>query len=314
MSGPADTRAAPAVTARSPWRRWGGLAAGLLVLGFMAWALVDGWSTVSSYDWDLEPGLLVLGILVMLLFYLASALGYGAIIDRLHHPGPRPLVTLSIWARSLLGRYVPGNVLMVLGRVVLSHERGVPRRSTLAATVYEQALSLGVAAAASVIFIGVYEGRSDSRLWLLALVPLGLVLLDPRIFGPVSSWLLRKAGREPLPRLLAPRPLAGLLGWYVVIAVLCGLGIWLLVRSAAGAEAGGPAFVGLAFLLSFAVSMIAFVFPAGLGVREGTFALALSQNVPGSVAVALSVGTRLMLSLVELAFIGAVVLLERRRR
>jgi hypothetical protein len=314
MSRPAETGAAPAVTARSPWRRWGGLAAGLLVLGFMAWALVDGWSTVSSYDWDLEPGLLVLGILVMLLFYLASALGYGAIIDRLHHPGPRALVTLSIWARSLLGRYVPGNVLMVLGRVVLSHERGVPRRSTLAATVYEQALSLGVAAAASVIFIGVYGGRSDSRLWLLALVPLGLVLLDPRIFGPVSSWLLRKAGREPLPRLLAPRPLAGLLGWYVVIAVLCGLGIWLLVRSAAGAEAGGPAFVGLAFLLSFAVSMIAFVFPAGLGVREGAFALALSQNVPGSVAVALSVGTRLMLSLVELAFIGAVVLLERRRR
>jgi len=312
---PADgAGAAPAMAARSPWRRWGGLAAGLLVLGFMAWALVDGWSTVSSYDWDLEPGVLVLGILVLLAFYLTSALGYGAIVDRLHHPGPRPLVTLSIWARSLLGRYVPGNVLMVLGRVVLSHEQGVPRRVTLAATVYEQALSLGVAAAGGVIWIAAFAGDGDARLWLLALVPLGLVLLDPRVFGPASSWVLRKAGREPLPRLLATRPLLGLLGWYAGIAVLGGLGIWLLVRSAAGAEAGGPAFVGLAFLLSFAVSMIAFIFPSGLGVREGAFALALAQNVPGSVAVALSVGARLVLSLVELAFIGAVVLLERRRR
>ena len=292
----------------------GGLAAGLLVLGFMAWALVDGWSTVSSYDWDLEPGVLVLGILVLLAFYLTSALGYGAIVNRLHHPGPRPLVTLSIWARSLLGRYVPGNVLMVLGRVVLSHEQGVPRRVTLAATVYEQALSLGVAAAGGVIWIAAFAGDGDARLWLLALVPLGLVLLDPRVFGPASSWVLRKAGREPLPRLLATRPLLGLLGWYAGIAVLGGVGIWLLVRSAAGAEAGGPAFVGLAFLLSFAVSMIAFIFPSGLGVREGAFALALAQNVPGSVAVALSVGARLVLSLVELAFIGAVVLLERRRR
>jgi uncharacterized membrane protein YbhN (UPF0104 family) len=61
------------------------------------------------------------------------------------------------------------------------------------------------------------------------------------------------------------------------------------------------------------VSMIAFVFPSGLGVREGAFALALSQNVPGSVAVALSVGTRLVLTLVELAFIGAVVIAERHR-
>jgi hypothetical protein len=302
------------MAARSPWRRWGGLAAGLLVLGFMAWALVDGWSTVSSYDWDLEPGILVLGVLVLLAFYLTSALGYGAIVDRLHHPGPRPLVTLSIWARSLLGRYVPGNVLMVLGRVVLSHEQGVPRRVTLAATVYEQALSLGVAAAGGVIWIAAFAGGGDARLWLLALVPLGLVLLDPRLFGPASSWLLRKAGREPLPRLLATRPLLGLLGWYAGIAVLGGLGIWLLVRSAAGAEAGGPAFVGLAFLLSFAISMIAFVFPSGLGVREGAFALALAQNVPGGVAVALSVGSRLVLSLVELAFIGGVVLLERRRR
>ena len=315
MAQPADgAGAAPAMAARSPWRRWGGLAAGLLVLGFMAWALVDGWSTVSSYDWDLEPGVLVLGILVLLAFYLTSALGYGAIVDRLHHPGPRPLVTLSIWARSLLGRYVPGNVLMVLGRVVLSHEQGVPRRVTLAATVYEQALSLGVAAAGGVIWIAAFAGDGDARLWLLALVPLGLVLLDPRVFGPASSWVLRKAGREPLPRLLATRPLLGLLGWYAGIAVLGGVGIWLLVRSAAGAEAGGPAFVGLAFLLSFAVSMIAFIFPSGLGVREGAFALALAQNVPGSVAVALSVGARLVLSLVELAFIGAVVLLERRRR
>jgi len=315
MARPADgAGAAPPMAARSPWRRWGGLAAGLLVLGFMGWALVDGWSTVSSYDWDLEPGILVLGVLVLLAFYLTSALGYGAIVDRLHHPGPRPLVTLSIWARSLLGRYVPGNVLMVLGRVVLSHEQGVPRRVTLAATVYEQALSLGVAAAGGVIWIAAFAGDGDARLWLLALVPLGLVLLDPRLFGPASSWLLRKAGREPLPRLLATRPLLGLLGWYAGIAVLGGLGIWLLVRSAAGAEAGGPAFVGLAFLLSFAISMIAFVFPSGLGVREGAFALALAQNVPGGVAVALSVGSRLVLSLVELAFIGGVVLLERRRR
>jgi uncharacterized membrane protein YbhN (UPF0104 family) len=71
--------------------------------------------------------------------------------------------------------------------------------------------------------------------------------------------------------------------------------------------------VGLAFLLSFAVSMLAFVFPSGLGVREGAFALALSQNLPGSVAVAVAVGTRLVLTLVELAFIGAVALAGRRR-
>jgi uncharacterized membrane protein YbhN (UPF0104 family) len=72
--------------------------------------------------------------------------------------------------------------------------------------------------------------------------------------------------------------------------------------------------VGLAFLVSFAISVIAFLFPSGLGVREGAFALALAQNVPTGVAVALSVGTRLVMTLVELAFIAVVVLVDRRHR
>ena len=311
MNSPPEVAAEPAPA--SPWRRRLGFLAGLLVLAFLVLALVDGWSAVSEYDWNLQPGLLALGCLVLLAFYLASGAGYIAIIERLHHGGPPRLAMLSIWARSLLGRYVPGNVLMVLGRVVLSHDRGIPRRATLAATVYEQLLALGVAAAGAVVFVAAYGGGGGWRLWLLALVPLGLLALHPRIFGPASTAVLRLAKREPLPRLIPPAPLAGLVAWYALTAGLLGVGIWLLVRSAAGADAGSPAFVGLAFLLSFAVSTLAFIFPSGLGVREGAFALALSQSLPGSVAVALSVGVRVMLTSVELVFIGAAVLAGRRR-
>jgi hypothetical protein len=302
---------------RGPWRRWGGLAAGLLVLGFLGYALVDGWAAVSEYDWDVDPGLLALGCLVLLVFYLASALGYRAVMDELHQPPLPGRVTVSIWARSLLGRYVPGSVVMILGRVVLSHERGVPRKATLAGMAYEQLLSVGVAAAGGVAFIALYgtgDGDGgDARVWLLALLPLGLLALHPRVFGPASAWLLRRARREPLPRLLAGRPLAAVLAWYAGTAVLLGAGIWLTVRAAAGPEAGGPAFVGLAFLLSFAVSMVAVIFPSGLGIREGAFALALAQNVPGGVAVALSVGSRLVLTLVELLFVALAVLAGRHR-
>lgn len=311
MTNPPPEAVAPA--RRGPWRRWGGLAAGLLALGFLAWALADGWSAVTEYQWDLHPGLLTLGLLTLLVFYAVSGLGYGAIVDRLHHPGPPPLVTLSIWARSLIGRYVPGSVVMVVGRVVLSHERGVPRRASVAAMAYEQLLSVGVAAAAGVAFIGLYGDGGDGRTWLLLLLPLGLLGLHPRVFGPVSSWLLRRGRREPLDRLIGTRPLLGLVGWYTGAAALLGLGVWLLVRAAAGAEAGGPGFVGLAFLLSFAVSMVAVIFPSGLGIREGAFALALAQNVPGGVAVALSVGSRLALTLVELVFVAGVVLIGRGR-
>lgn len=304
----------PAPARRLDRRRLVGLVAGLLVLGFLGFAIVDGWSRVAAYDWRLRPLPLVGGLVVLAAFYLASGVAYGAILARLHPGGPPARVMLSIWARSLLGRYVPGNVLMVASRVVLSHERGVPRRASLAATVYEQALSLGVAAAGAVAFVALYSdlGQGD-LLWLLALVPAALALLHPRAFGPISAWLLRRARREPLTRLLSAREVAALAGGYALVAALLALGVWLLVLSAAGAQAGGVGLVGLGFLLAFAVSILAFVFPSGLGVRDGAFALVLTQTLPGAVAVAISVGVRLVLTLVELAFVGAVALRGRGR-
>ena len=243
-----------------------------------------------------------------------SGLGYTAIQDDIHHPGPPRRVTMAISAKSLLGRYVPGNVLMVLGRVVLAYERGVPRRVTLAVTTYEQVLTIGVAAGAAVLYVGLYAGdERDARLWFLALLPLGLLFLHPRVFGLLTAWALRKVGREPLPRLIPMGRLVALLGWYTLVAVVLGVGVWLGVRAAAGPEAGGLAEIGLAFLLSFAVSMVAFIFPSGLGVREGAFALALAQNVPTGVAVALAVGARVLLTVVELVVIAVLAYLGRDR-
>lgn len=302
----------PASPRGGPWRRRLGLAAGLLICVFLGYALVRGWGEVRAYEWDLRWGPFIAGTAVLVVFYAASAAGYVLILERLHHPCPPRSVVTSIWGRSLLGRYVPGSVLMVLGRVVLSHERGVPKRASAAAMVYEWLLSVGVAAAASVLFVAVY-GIGGDAVWYVALLPLGLIALHPRIFGPVSAWALRKAGREPLARTIGPGALLGLVGWFALVAALLGLAMWLLVVSAAGTGAGGPVFVGAAFLLSFAVSAVAVIIPSGLGVREGVFALALAGKVPEGVAVALAVGSRLMLTLVELAFVAVAVLVARRR-
>ena len=309
--------AGDAVTApptRSRARRLAGLAAGLAILAFLAYGLVDSWSVVRDYDWQLRPVPLAGAVLVLAAFYATSGAAYARIVGLLQPQGPPTVVTISVWARSLLGRYVPGNVLMVLGRVVLAYERGTSRRVTLAATVYEQILALVVAAVAAVAFVAL-SGEVGGRwgLALLALVPLGFAALHPRVFGPVTSWLLTRLGREPLPVLLSARGLAGLCLWYAAAATLLGLGVWLSLYAAVGSQAGGPAYVGAAFLLSFVVSTVAFIFPSGLGVREGVFAAALTTNVPGGVAVALAVGARLLLTLVELAFVGAMVLWDRRR-
>lgn len=300
---------------RSGRRRAIGLAAGALVIGFLGWGVARGWDTVRDFDWDLHPGWIAGGLALLAAFYLASALGYAEIVARLHPGGPPRTLVADIWARSLLGRYVPGNVLMVAGRVVLGAEAGIPRRRSLAATVYEQALALAVAAVGGVVAVAAYgEIAGGAPIWLVALVPLILVPLHPRIFRPAADWVLARARREPLGEPLGTRAVALLAVWYAVAAVLLAAGVWALVRSAAGPQAGGPVLVGGGFLLAFTVSMLAFVFPSGLGVREGAFALVLANRLPDEVAIAVAVGVRLALTAVEIGFVAAAALAARGAR
>jgi len=295
-------------------RRALGAVAGVLVLGFLVAGLVDGWNTVSAYDWDVDPAWLVAGLAGLLVMYLAGGVVYAEILARLHEPAPPLRATVSVWARSLLGRYVPGTVLMVVGRAAMAQRQGVPPRVTVAAMAYEQALTLAAAGVASAGFLVAY-GNLGHRGWAwasVAVVPVALIALHPRCFRPLSGWALARLRREPLPAFLSGRQVAWVFGSYLLTMGVLGLAAWALVRAAAGPQAGGPAFVGLAYVLTFLLSTLAFVFPSGLGLREGAFALALSHTLPTSVAVACAVGVRLVLTVFELGFVGAATIVGRR--
>jgi uncharacterized membrane protein YbhN (UPF0104 family) len=295
-------------------RRAVGLAAGVAILVFLALGVFEGWDKVADYDWQIEPAEAVAGFAALLVMYLMSALGYVLILGRLAHKHVPRARFVAVWARSLLGRYVPGNVLMVAGRLVLGQEAGIPRKVSLAASVYEQALSLGASAACGLVLLAGYgAGKIGPAAWLVAIVPLALLVLDPRLFGRLSSRLLRRFGREPLEALLSGRQLLALFAWYLVTVAFLALGVGLLVRSAVGSGAGSLLYVGLSFLLSFVISMLAFVFPSGLGIREGAFALLLGRDLPGGVAITISAGVRLVITLAELVFVGLAVLFARER-
>ena len=292
-------------------RRVVGLLVGLLIVAFLAGSVAKGWSVVSAYEWDVDIPALAGSLLVLAAYLLLSGLGYVAMLERLAGRRLPRARLLGTWARSILARYVPGNVLMVAGRVVLGREAGVSGRTSLAASVYEQALILGLSAcaAASLLLFGDL-GQGD-WVWVVAVVPFGLVLLHPRLFGPIANWLLARIGREPLEGLLSGREVLVFAAWYALTLTVLGFGVWWCVHALVGAQAGGPLFVGAGFLLSFVASTLAFIFPSGLGVREGVLALVLAKDLPGEVAIAAAAAVRLALTFVELSFTGLVVVAER---
>lgn len=300
----------------SGWSRTA-LVAGATVLAVaaLAYALVHGWSAVTRYDWTLRPGWIVAALATLGAAYLGAAIAYARMVIRLH-PAAAPHTggLVRAWSISLLGRYVPGNVLMVAGRLEMGHSLGIPRRVSLAASVYEQVLMLAASTIGGLLYLALYGNIGDHDLsWLLVLVLLLGVALHPRVLGPLSSAALRRVGREPLAILLTAAQTALMLAWYAGVQALVGLGAWMFVRSAAGSDAE-PAFVALGFLLAFTVSMLAFVLPSGLGVREGVLALVLAPRLPGGVAVAVAVGLRFAITVFELGFVAVVETAWRWRR
>jgi hypothetical protein len=135
-------------------------------------------------------------------------------------------------------------------------------------------------------------------------VPLVTLLMHPRVFGPASTWLLAKAKRPPLVALMRFRRVILMMGWYLVTSALLAVGVWAMMRGIGGPAIGNPVGVASGFLLAFVISMLVFVVPSGLGVRDAIFALVLSRQVPGEVAIALSVISRLLLIGVELVFVA----------
>lgn len=283
----------------------------------VAWALLSNWRKVSSYNWHLSPAWVIAGTLAVLASYQLNGLTFARSVELLSpsHP-PRP-VAVSIWARSLLARYIPGSVMMFVGRAMMGSTWGVPKKTTVAAMIYEQLIGLGLGAAATVAYVGIYgSGGNRQLMWLLVVIPIGLVALHPRIFVPLSSRILRLAGRPPLEQTFNGRQILALLAGYTGGAVLICLGVWALVRSAAGPAIGGPLEISLAFLLAFAVSTVAFIFPSGLGVRDGILAVLFARNIGGGSAgpaLAIAVGLRFALVVLELIYVGVATLAGRRR-
>jgi hypothetical protein len=296
-------------------RRVGGLLAGALVAAFLVWGAAGGWSKATSYPWHIEAGKLAAAVVVLAAFNLAWCLGYARLLKTLGAELVPRSRLMSIWARSLLGRYVPGNVVMFAGRVVLGREAGVPGQASMAASVYEQVAMLvtGALGATALLLVANRSGWSP-LFWCVVAVPFGVVLLDPAVIGRVANGLLGRFGRRML---LIPLPrgrVAATLCWFSVTMALLAFGVGLGIRAVASGHVGSVSYVGLGFLLAWVISMVAFVFPSGLGVREGAFAVVLARHLPGAAAVSLAAASRLLMTAVELAVVVGVVAAERGRR
>ncbi|MBW8059737.1 MAG: hypothetical protein FVQ78_05265 [Solirubrobacterales bacterium] len=288
----------------------------ILIFGFLVLTVVNQWAEIEAKGVHFHVLWLIPAFLVLPLFYVLSALGWDLILRFLGYRIGLGRAQVA-WGQPLLARYVPGSVLYVLGRVLLSERAGVPRRITIASIVYEQAISATSAiVVAAYFFISHPDLQGQPLRWaVLLLVPVAITVLHPRVFNPLADRVLRAFGREPLPAVVSLRGVIALLAFYAFNWGVVAVGIYCVARSVSAIPLGDIPIVGSAQAVGYIAALVTLVAPAGLGVRDAAFAWAVKVAVPGqsfAIGSLIAIAVRGVLTVVEVLYVGAVTALGKR--
>ena len=281
-----------------PWFWAAQFVVGAAVALLVGRTLVRNWSAFRSLHVALtpKPVWIVLSVVVVFVTYAIQVESWRRLLSgwaqRLSYSR-----AARIWLVVNLGRYIPGKVWSVAGLVVLAQRAGVEPWAAAASAFALQAVGLGTAVA--LVAAATPSAASPLRLGtaaLVALLTIGLLTWE-RTARRIAELTGPKDQFRPLP-LAAVAESAGLslLSW-----ITYGVAFWLLARGLGLPGALPVARAAGVFALGYILGLLALFAPGGVGVREVVLVGLLTPALGGGGAVALSVASRILLTLTEVA-------------
>jgi len=289
------------------WLKAAKLAAMLLVLALIARSLARNWAAFQSVQvtLDVKIGWLAASVGVIFLTYIIQIESWRRMLrgwdQRLSYPN-----AARAWTLANLGRYIPGKVWSVAGLVVLAEQAGVRRSAAAVSAFAMQAVVLGT----GVVLVAIATPHAASPVLLGAAVLASLALIGVLAWRRTAEWLGTLAdSKTPLP----PLPLSAILlssGLMLLSWATFGVSFWMLIRGLIS-TAGVPlaAAMGM-FALGYVMGLVALIAPGGLGVRDLALVGFLTPLVGSGGALAVSLASRVQLTITEAGAAGVGLLLK----
>jgi hypothetical protein len=282
------------------------------VVGWLIWVqLVRNWNEYRSLDVSLElsAGWIALSVLTVFLSYGFSVEAWRRVIAGWSQQVPY-WRSSRIWLVANLGRYVPGKVWSVAGLVILAQRAGVAPWAAAASAVAIQAIAIGTA----VVVVAVATPGAVSPLRLVAGMVLAGGIIAVLASAKSARLVARVMGKEtdiqPLPvTSVAQSAAMGVLAW-----VTHGVAFWLLARGLGLPDRLSVVTAIGVFPLGYVLGLLALFAPGGIGVREIVLTSLLAPTLGMGGAVALSLASRILLTLTEVVAPGVALLIARQHK
>jgi glycosyltransferase 2 family protein len=285
----------------------------VIALGFMVALVSTQWQALQAFQWQVRPAWLALSLLGLWLAWLLELSVWRFLLSTLGG-NLRWGRAAETWFLSNIVRYIPGNIWQFLGMAELAADDGVSRVTTFTSIALHQALSTAVGIVLAAVYFAV-AGKGallDTIRPFLWLIPLGLLLCNPRFLEWSLNTLLRLFKRPPIKVTLT---------WTQLGLILLGyLGVWLIMGSAFALLAASitpvtpQQFAALiaTWAAAYVIGYLSMITPSGLGVREGVMILLLAPLFPAPIPTIIALAARLWMVIAEV--VGATIALIVRTR
>src|SRR3972149_9900677 len=213
-------------------RRTIGLIIAAVIFYFIGRIAYREWDKISGYDWSPSPPWFIGSIFLLLGVYLMGAYGWTMVLRML---GVKIAGTKggSIFLLSLYGRYIPGGVWSVLGRVYLCRLEGIPDSRSGMSILLEQAyqvVTAGLVFSISLLFWT--DTVSVIRvLPLVVILPLFFTFLHPKPFLKIVNPVLSRFGKGPIQISLSFNNMLILTGYYLCYWLVTGGAFYFFIRA-----------------------------------------------------------------------------------
>lgn len=281
---------------------------------------------LTGIDWSvfagirIEPVFLVLALVAALIYRYWQTFIWITVLRGLGAHGARMSADLThVYAKSWLGRYIPGTAPWILGKIYFASRHGVSRSKLAVGSILEAAIQIAVLVLLSSVTL-LLDARlnvlGDGLRWtMLAVVVACVIGLLPPVFNFGMGLVFRILRRPALGQDNRVRwsTIAVAVGQYAVGAVISGVFLFFVAKAFYPALPWTDApYVVAAGNLAGAASMLAVFAPGGIGVRESVQLLLLGVVVPGGIAALVAVSTRLTGIVADLVFFAVTWVATRR--
>jgi uncharacterized membrane protein YbhN (UPF0104 family) len=276
----------------------------LIVVFFIVRYLYNNFGRIRELKIQLNIPVFIISILLFWVYKFADALLWHYITVKNHCSIPLEKAVIA-WMYSMLGKFVPGTVFYVGGRLYFYSREGASKKLVSFCFIFENVCTL--LAATSLFIISLFFINADfinqyKYLAVLFLVLL-FVLINPFFIKTGMNLLLKIFKKNPIEISISYKDIFFIIMLYIVNWLILGLGFYMLVNSIVVVEIRDFFFIAGSYALACIIGILAVFAPSGIGVRESIMVLTLRAIISEPIAIVVSVIARIWATIGELVLV-----------